>query len=165
MRACRQVVGNKTKLRYSDNCTSGGSFPRKRESRVWVPAFAGTSGEGRELCPEPNVPTQAENFTLADLAQRVKERAKASADVSYTRKLLDKGVAHCAKKFGEEAVETVLAAVAEDRERVISEAADVLYHLVVLLEARGIAVTEVEAELAGRMSQSGLQEKASRPKD
>ncbi len=95
--------------------------------------------------PKPRI------FTLADLAQREKERAKASADVSYTRKLLDKGVAHCAKKFGEEAVETMRwRRVAEDRERVISEAADVLYHLVVLLEARGIAVTEVEAELAGR---------------
>jgi len=111
------------------------------------------------------VPTEAVNFTLADLAQRVKERAQASADVSYTRKLLDKGVAHCAKKFGEEAVETVLAAVAEDRERVISEAADLLYHLVVLLEARGIAVTEVEAALASRTAQSGLQEKASRPRE
>lgn len=115
--------------------------------------------------PETNVPAQAKDFTLADLAQRVKERAKASADVSYTRKLLDKGPAHCAKKFGEEAVEVILAAVAEDRERVISEAADVLYHLVVLLEARGIAVTEVEAELAGRVGQSGLQEKASRPRE
>ena len=111
------------------------------------------------------MPTDAETFTLADLAQRVKERAKASAEVSYTRKLLDKGVAHCAKKFGEEAVETVLAAVGEDRERVISEAADVLYHLVVLLEARGIAVTEVEAALASRTAQSGLQEKASRPRE
>ena len=68
--------------------------------------------------------TVAEPFTLADLALRVKERAKASAEESYTRKLLDKGVAHCAKKLGEEAVETALAAVAEDRERLISEAAD-----------------------------------------
>lgn len=111
------------------------------------------------------MPTEAVTFTLEDLAQRVKERAQASADVSYTRKLLDKGVAHCAKKFGEEAVETVLAAVGEDREHVISEAADVLYHLVVLLEARGIAVVEVEAELARRTAQSGLQEKASRPRE
>ena len=115
--------------------------------------------------PETNVPAEAKNFTLEDLARRVKERAKASAEVSYTRKLLDKGVPHCAKKFGEEAVEVVLAAVAEDRDRVISEAADVLYHLVVLLEARGIAVTEVEAELAGRVGQSGLQEKASRSRE
>lgn len=104
-------------------------------------------------------------FTLADLALRVKERALASAEQSYTRKLLDKGVAHCAKKLGEEAVETALAAVAEDRERLVSEAADLLYHLLVVLEARGIELREVEAALAGRVGQSGLQEKASRPRD
>jgi phosphoribosyl-ATP pyrophosphohydrolase len=104
-------------------------------------------------------------FTLNDLAARVKERALASADVSYTRKLLDKGVAHCAKKLGEEAVETALAAVGEDRDRVIAEAADLLYHLLVLLEARGIALAEIESALAGRLSWSGLEEKASRPRD
>jgi phosphoribosyl-ATP pyrophosphohydrolase len=103
-------------------------------------------------------------FTLSDLAERVKQRATASAEVSYTRKLLDKGVAHCAKKLGEEAIETALAAVGEDRERVIAEAADLLYHLLVVLEARGVALAEVEAALAGRLSQSGLEEKASRPR-
>jgi phosphoribosyl-ATP pyrophosphohydrolase len=101
-------------------------------------------------------------FTLADLEQRVKERAKASADVSYTRKLLDKGIAHCAKKFGEEAVETVMAAVGEDREHLIGEAADTLYHLLVLLEARGVELAEVEALLETRTKKSGLEEKASR---
>jgi phosphoribosyl-ATP pyrophosphohydrolase len=101
-------------------------------------------------------------FTLHDLEQRVKERAAASAEVSYTRKLLDRGVAHCAKKLGEEAIETALAAVAEDRERLIAEAADLVYHLVVVLQARGIALAEVEAALAARTGQSGLQEKASR---
>jgi phosphoribosyl-ATP pyrophosphohydrolase len=101
-------------------------------------------------------------FTLNDLEKRVQERAKASADVSYTRKLLDRGVAHSAKKFGEEAMEAVIAAVAEDRERMIGEAADVLYHLLVVLHARGIALAEVEAELAARTRQSGLDEKASR---
>lgn len=106
----------------------------------------------------------SETFTLADLALRVKERAKASAEQSYTRKLLDKGIAHCAKKLGEEAVETVLAAVAEDRERLTSEAADLLYHLLVVLEARGVELAEVEAALAKRVSQSGLEEKASRPR-
>jgi phosphoribosyl-ATP pyrophosphohydrolase len=103
-------------------------------------------------------------FTLSDLAERVKQRATASAEVSYTRKLLDKGVAHCAKKLGEEAIETALAAVGEDRERVIAEAADLLYHLLVVLEARGVALAEVEAALAARLSQSGLEEKASRPR-
>jgi phosphoribosyl-ATP pyrophosphohydrolase len=101
-------------------------------------------------------------FTLADLEQRVKERAKASADVSYTRKLLDKGIAHCAKKFGEEAVETVMAAVGEDRDHLIGEAADTLYHLLVLLEARGVELAEVEALLETRTKKSGLEEKASR---
>ena len=101
-------------------------------------------------------------FTLADLEQRVKERAKASADVSYTRKLLDKGIAHCAKKFGEEAIETVMAAVGEDREHLIGEAADTLYHLLVLLEARGVKLAEVEALLETRTKKSGLEEKASR---
>src|SRR5579871_1421374 len=104
-------------------------------------------------------------FTLDDLAARVRERAQASADKSYTRALLDKGVAHCAKKFGEEAVETVIAALGDDRERLVAEAADLLYHMVVLLESRGIALTEVEAALATRTGQSGLQEKAARTKD
>jgi phosphoribosyl-ATP pyrophosphohydrolase len=102
------------------------------------------------------------NFTLHDLEKRVQERAKTSADASYTRKLLDQGVAHCAKKLGEEAIETVLAAVGEDRERVIAESADLIYHLLVVLEARGIALSEVEAALATRTGQSGLAEKASR---
>ena len=106
----------------------------------------------------------SKKFTLHDLAARVKERAGASAETSYTRKLLDKGVDHCAKKFGEEAVETVLAAVGEDRERLISEAADALYHLLVVLEARGVTLTDVEAVLASRVGKSGLEEKASRRK-
>jgi phosphoribosyl-ATP pyrophosphohydrolase len=101
-------------------------------------------------------------FTLYDLEQRVKDRAAASTEVSYTRKLLDRGVAHCAKKLGEEAIETALAAVGEDRERLIAEAADLVYHLVVVLQARGVALAEVEAALAARTGQSGLEEKASR---
>jgi phosphoribosyl-ATP pyrophosphohydrolase len=101
-------------------------------------------------------------FTLHDLEQRVRERATASADASYTRKLIDQGVAHCAKKLGEEAIETVLAAVEEDRDRLIAEAADLIYHLLVVLAARGIPLAEVEAELARRTRQSGLEEKASR---
>ena len=101
-------------------------------------------------------------FTLHDLEARVHERAALGADQSYTRKLLDKGVAHCAKKLGEEAVETALAAVTEDRERLIAETADLLYHLLVVLEARGVKLAEVEAALAARTVQSGLDEKASR---
>ena len=101
-------------------------------------------------------------FTLNDLEARVHERAAASADKSYTRKLLDKGVAHCAKKLGEEAVEVALAAVAEDREHLIAETADLLYHLFVVLEARGVKLAEVEATLAERTTYSGLDEKAAR---
>jgi phosphoribosyl-ATP pyrophosphohydrolase len=103
-------------------------------------------------------------FTLHDLAGRVHERAGASADTSYTRKLLDGGVTYCAKKFGEEAVETILAAVGEDRDRMIAETADLLYHLLVLLEARGIRLAEVEGVLAQRTGMSGLEEKAARPR-
>jgi phosphoribosyl-ATP pyrophosphohydrolase len=101
-------------------------------------------------------------FTLADLEKRVHERAKASAQESYTRSLIDKGVAHCAKKLGEEAVETAMAAVNEDKGRLVAEAADLLYHLLVVLEARGIPLAAVEAELEKRTAQSGHQEKASR---
>jgi phosphoribosyl-ATP pyrophosphohydrolase len=101
-------------------------------------------------------------FTIHDLEARVHERAAATADKSYTRKLLDKGVAHCAKKLGEEAVEAALAAVTDDREHLIAESADLIYHLLVVLEARGVKLSEVEAALAARQAQSGLEEKASR---
>ena len=101
-------------------------------------------------------------FSIHDLEKRVQERARASADVSYTRKLLDRGVAHCAKKLGEEAVEAALAAVGEDKNRMIAEAADVLYHLLVVLYARGITLDEVEVELGARTRQTGLDEKAAR---
>jgi phosphoribosyl-ATP pyrophosphohydrolase len=101
-------------------------------------------------------------FTLADLEARVHERAKASAADSYTRALIDKGIAHCAKKLGEEAFETAMAAVQEDKGRLVSEAADLLYHLLVVLEARGIKLAEVEAELDKRTAQSGHAEKAAR---
>src|SRR3989442_15933964 len=104
-------------------------------------------------------------FTLHDLEQCLQARAAESADVSYTRKLLDRGVSHCAKKLGEEAVETVLAAVNEDRARVTAEAADLIYHLLVVLHARGITLADVEAVLAERTKTSGLEEKASRPRD
>jgi phosphoribosyl-ATP pyrophosphohydrolase len=101
-------------------------------------------------------------FTVHDLEARVHQRAAATAEQSYTRKLIDRGVAHCAKKLGEEAVETALAAVGDDRDHLIAEAADLIYHLLVVLEARGITLSEVEAVLAGRTAQSGLEEKASR---
>ena len=102
-------------------------------------------------------------FSLDDLSRIIADRASASAEVSYTRSLLEKGVARCAKKFGEEATEAVIAAVAEDDAALTGEAADVVYHLLVLLRARGVAFADVLAELEKRTRQSGHQEKASRP--
>ncbi len=101
-------------------------------------------------------------FTLADLEKLINARAKASAAESYTRALLDKGVAQCAKKMGEEAIETVLAALQDDNKQLIAEAADLLYHLLVVLKARGVAFADVEAVLEKRTAQSGHAEKASR---
>jgi phosphoribosyl-ATP pyrophosphohydrolase len=105
------------------------------------------------------------DFTLHDLEKRVEERAGASAESSYTRKLLDRGVAQCAKKLGEEAVETVIAAIENDRGHLIAESADLLFHLLVLLKSRGVKLEEVEAALSQRTSMSGLEEKASRKRD
>ena len=101
-------------------------------------------------------------FTLRDLEKLVSARAKACAAQSYTRALLDKGVKHCAKKLGEEAIETGLAAVGESKKRLTAESADLLYHLLVVLKARGVALKDVEAVLAKRTVQSGHAEKASR---
>ena len=103
-------------------------------------------------------------FGLENLAEIIALRADADAQSSYTRSLLDKGVARCAKKFGEEATEAIIAAVAEDEAALIAEAADVLYHLVVMLQARKTPLASVMAELERRTAQSGHAEKASRPK-
>ncbi|GGE28982.1 phosphoribosyl-ATP pyrophosphatase 1 [Agaricicola taiwanensis] len=102
-------------------------------------------------------------FTLEKLEQIVAERSQASGATSYTRQLLDQGVEKCAKKFGEEAVEAVLASVGSERDHLIKESADVLYHLLVLLAARQVSLAEVYAELDMRTARSGLAEKASRP--
>ena len=104
-------------------------------------------------------------FTIHDLAATIDARAAAGGESSYTRKLLDKGAEHCAKKFGEEAIETVIAAVQDDRAHLIAESADVLFHLLVLLKSRGIAIDEVEAALGQRTAKSGLEEKAARKHD
>jgi phosphoribosyl-ATP pyrophosphohydrolase len=101
-------------------------------------------------------------FTLDDLSDIIARRADASADTSYTRTLLEKGVLHCAKKFGEEAAEATIAAVAQDDAAMRAEAADVLYHLLVVLRARGVPIADVLSELERRTAQSGLQEKAAR---
>jgi phosphoribosyl-ATP pyrophosphohydrolase len=104
-------------------------------------------------------------FTIHDLAATIDARAASGGEASYTRKLLDKGAEHCAKKFGEEAVETVIAAVENNREHLIGESADVLFHLLVLLKSRGVTLEDVETALRQRTSMSGLEEKAARKRD
>ncbi|MCO6406216.1 phosphoribosyl-ATP diphosphatase [Aurantimonas endophytica] len=103
-------------------------------------------------------------FTLADLETIVAARA-ASGDTkaSYTATLAARGVEHVAKKLGEEATETVIAAVSQDDASLVSESADLLYHLIVLLQVRKVPLADVMAELGRRTSQSGIAEKAARP--
>jgi phosphoribosyl-ATP pyrophosphohydrolase len=101
-------------------------------------------------------------FSLDDLVEIIDARAASGGEASYTRKLLDKGPEHCAKKFGEEAIETVIAAVGTNREHLIAESADLLFHWLVLLKSRGVKLAEVEAALAVRTNMSGLEEKAAR---
>jgi phosphoribosyl-ATP pyrophosphohydrolase len=103
-------------------------------------------------------------FSLDDLARTIAERAAASPEKSYTRSLLDKGPKGAAKKFGEEAVEFIIAAAGEGEEALRAEAADVLYHFLVVLEARGVRLADVLGELERRTRRSGHEEKASRPK-
>ena len=103
------------------------------------------------------------SFTLTDLEAIVALRGAASPDESWTAKLLAAGPGRIAKKFGEEAVEAVIAGVEGDRAALTAEAADVLYHLLVLLHARAIPVKQVMDELERRTGQSGLAEKAARP--
>ncbi|WP_112661965.1 phosphoribosyl-ATP diphosphatase [Microvirga flavescens] len=102
------------------------------------------------------------SFTLDNLAAIVAQRAQAPVSESYTAKLLAEGPARAAKKLGEEAVEAVIAAVAQDRANLTAEAADVLYHLLVVLQGAQIPLSDVMAELERRTSQSGLAEKAAR---
>jgi phosphoribosyl-ATP pyrophosphohydrolase len=102
------------------------------------------------------------SFTLDDLARIVAERAAAPASESHTAKLLSDGPAKAAKKLGEEAVEAAIAAVQGDRNNLTAEAADVLYHLLVVLQGANIPLNDVLAELERRTAQSGLAEKAAR---
>ena len=104
-------------------------------------------------------------MTLDDLAQIIAARAGADAESSWTAKLLAKGPEKCAEKFGEEAIEAIIEAVKGDRARLTSEAADVLFHLLVMLQSRDVSLSDVMAELARRQGTSGLTEKASRSKD
>ncbi|NCO87598.1 MAG: phosphoribosyl-ATP diphosphatase [Rhodobacterales bacterium] len=99
---------------------------------------------------------------LARLAATIAARKGADPDSSWTAKLLARGPEKCAEKFGEEAVEAIIEAVRGDRTRLTSEAADALYHLLVMCAARDVTLADIEAELDRRSNQSGLAEKASR---
>lgn len=101
-------------------------------------------------------------MTLDDLAAVIAQRAQADPESSWTAKLLAKGPEKCAEKFGEEAVEAIIEAVKDDKARLTSEAADVLFHLLVMLQSRGVALSDVMAELARRQGTSGIAEKAAR---
>ena len=99
---------------------------------------------------------------LDRLAAIIADRKTADPDSSWTAKLLAKGPEKCAEKFGEEAIEAIIEAVKGDRAKLTSEAADVIYHLLVMLAARDVTLADVEAELARREGTSGITEKASR---
>ena len=101
-------------------------------------------------------------MTLEELENIIRERAATSPDDSWTAKLLAKGPEKVAEKFGEEAIECLIEAVRNDPARLTSEAADVLFHLLVMLHSRGVAVSDVMQELDRRQGQSGLAEKAGR---
>jgi phosphoribosyl-ATP pyrophosphohydrolase len=105
---------------------------------------------------------QMSDDALQRLAETIRHRRSEPAGKSYTRQLLDGGPAKCAKKLGEEAVEVVIAGVHQDDTALAAEAADLLYHLLVLLEVRGVALADVLAIIERRMGTSGLDEKASR---
>ena len=102
------------------------------------------------------------DFSLDDLAALIAARADATAQVSYTKSLLEAGMPRAAKKLGEEATEVVIAALGTDRAALVAESADLLYHLLVVLRLRDISLDEVLRELERRTVQSGHAEKAAR---
>ena len=99
---------------------------------------------------------------LDDLAATIAARKGADPDTSWTARLLSQGPDKCAEKFGEEAVEAIIAAVRDDRAGLVAEAADVLYHLLVMLAARDVDLSEVLDVLDARQGTSGIAEKAAR---
>ena len=99
---------------------------------------------------------------LSRLADTIEARKSADPDSSWTAKLLAKGPEKCAEKFGEEAIEAIIEAAKGDRDRLTSEAADVLYHLLVMLAARDLTLADIEAELTRREGVSGIAEKTAR---
>lgn len=103
-------------------------------------------------------------FDLAKLEAIIMERARSGGSESWTAQLFAAGMEKAAKKLGEEAVETVIAAVAQDKKALASESADLLYHWLVVLAMAGVRLDEVMAELEARTARSGIEEKASRGK-
>ncbi len=101
-------------------------------------------------------------FDLTELENIINERANAGARQSYTASLLEKGTGKCAEKFGEEAIEAIIAAVVNNRDELTRETADVLFHLLVLLKSVDIPLSDVMSELHRRTARSGHEEKASR---
>ena len=99
---------------------------------------------------------------LDRLAATIQARKGADPETSWTAKLLAKGPEKCAEKFGEEAVEAIIEAVKGDRAKLTAEAADVVYHLLVMLAARDVTLADVLAELERREGVSGIAEKAAR---
>ncbi|MEM8853458.1 MAG: phosphoribosyl-ATP diphosphatase [Pseudomonadota bacterium] len=106
--------------------------------------------------------TDAPPFSVADLEAIVRTRLSGEGAPSYTRSLAKKGVGKCAEKFGEEAVEAIVAAVQKTPDALTKEAADVVFHLTVLLAVSGVSWQAVMDELRTRTAQSGLEEKAKR---
>ena len=104
-------------------------------------------------------------FSLEDLEKIVAVRASSADPQSYTAKLVARGMEKAAQKLGEEAVETVIAAVAHPPKGLVSESADLLYHLLVVLRLADVPLADVLAELERRTGETGLQEKESRPKN
>ena len=100
--------------------------------------------------------------TLDRLEATIRERRAGDPDASYVAKLTAKGRAKIAQKLGEEATETVIAAIADDRSGIVSESADLIFHLLVLLADAGVSLEDVRSELARREGVSGLEEKAKR---
>jgi phosphoribosyl-ATP pyrophosphohydrolase len=104
-------------------------------------------------------------FSLADLEKTIAERSRSGDADSWTAKLFSGGIEKAAQKFGEEAVETVIAAVSRDRDAVVSESADLIYHWLVVLALAGVPLEDVVAELERRTGRSGIAEKAARGRD
>lgn len=104
-------------------------------------------------------------FSLADLERIIAERARSGEPDSWTAKLFARGIDKAAQKLGEEAVETVIAAMRNDKDGLVSESADLIYHWLVVLAISGVPLSSVLAELERRTARSGVAEKASRPKD